>query len=269
MEDPGPQIDKAVELLAKWGVQAGDLWTLGAHRLICGDCTDEATVARVMSGEKADFMLTDPPYCSGGFQESGRSSGSVGTSAVHEKIAADVLSTRGYMALMKAMLAKSGVLAVYIFTDWRMWVNLFDTVESSGFGVRQMIVWDKETPGMGHGWRSQHEIVMFALKGVIAFDRFSHDHGNVIRIQRTGNKHHTTEKPVELIGTILQVMKDMSVVYDPFLGSGTTLIACEKLGRRCRAVEIVPKYVAVALERWTTMTGKTPVRMAAGDGQHG
>ena len=262
-EDPGPQVDKAAELQAKWGTATGQMWLLDSgngyeHRLICGDCTDAAVVARVMGGEQADYILTDPPYCSGGFQESGRSRGSVGTTAVHKQIAADTLSTRGYMALIKAMLSAADTSAAYVFTDWRMWVNLFDAVESSGFGVRQMIVWDKETPGMGHGWRAQHELILFALKGTISFDKFSHAQGNVIQAQRTGNKEHTTEKPVEVLETIIGVMQDMRVVYDPFCGSGTTIIACERLGRRCRACEIEPSYVGVALERWATMTGQTP-----------
>jgi DNA modification methylase len=261
-EDPGPQVDRAEELRAKWGVEAGQVWQLGDHRLICGDCTDPETVRRGMDGEQADYILTDPPYCSGGFQESGRSRGSVGTTAVHKQIAADTLSTRGYMALIKAMLSAADTSAAYVFTDWRMWVNLFDAVESSGFGVRQMIVWDKETPGMGHGWRAQHELILFALKGTISFDKFSHAQGNVIQAQRTGNKEHTTEKPVEVLETIIGVMQDMRVVYDPFCGSGTTIIACERLGRRARCIEIEPGYVAVCLERFYQMTGKTPVLLA-------
>ena len=252
-EDPGAQVDKAAELQEKWGTCLGQVWEIEEHRLVCGDCTDPGVVASVMRGEKADYLLTDPPYCSGGFQESGRSSGSVGTSAVHKRIVADTLSTRGYIALMKAMLATSGTLAAYIFTDWRMWVNLFDAVESSGFGVRQMIVWDKGTPGMGHGWRAQHELIMFALKGVIAFDKFGHAFGNVVQAQRTGNQLHTTEKPVELIERLMEVMASFNVVLDPFLGSGTTMVAAHKLNRRCFGIEISPAYCAVILERMTGM----------------
>ena len=131
-----------------------------------------------------------------------------------------------------------------------------------------MIVWDKETPGMGHGWRAQHELILFALKGTMSFDKFAEAQGNVITAKRTGNKEHTTEKPVEVLETIIGVMQDMRVVYDPFCGSGTTIIACERLGRRCRAVEIEPGYVAVALERWATMTGQTPVLVDAMNGSN-
>ena len=120
-----------------------------------------------------------------------------------------------------------------------------------------MIVWDKGTPGMGRGWRSQHELIMAGMRVAQPFDPHKAQ-GNVIRCERTGNVNHATEKPVELIEKILDVTDMAEVVYDPFLGSGTTLIACEKLGRRARCVEISPSYCAVTLERWSTMTGQTP-----------
>jgi len=226
------------------------------HRLICGDCTDREVVARVMGGEKAQAVVTDPPYCSGGFQESGKKAGSVGTRG-DEMIANDTLSTRGYIALMKSALNMTPVGVLYVFTDWRMWINLFDVMESLGFGVRQMIVWDKGTPGMGRGWRSQHELIMAGMRVAQPFDPHKAQ-GNVIRCERTGNVNHATEKPVELIEKILDVTDMAEVVYDPFLGSGTTLIAAEKLGRRCRACEISPEYVGVALERFYQMTGQEP-----------
>jgi DNA modification methylase len=128
----------------------------GGHRLLCGDSTVATDVERVLGGVKIDMLLTDPPYCSGGFQEAGKAAGSVGTRGT-EMIANDTLSTRGYMALMKATIPTLAAGVVYVFTDWRMWINIFDVVESSGYGVRNMIVWDKGTPGMGAGWRMQHD----------------------------------------------------------------------------------------------------------------
>lgn len=256
VEDVEPAIDRAEELRAKWGVEPGQLWRLGEHRLICGDCTDRSVVERVMDGQKPDCMVTDPPYCSGGFQEAGKKSGSIGTRG-DEMIANDTLSTRGYMALMKSVFLASDCGVAYVFTDWRMWVNLFDVAESSGYGVRNMVVWDKETPGMGRGWRSQHELVLCAMKVTQPFDPHKAQ-GNVIRCSRTGNVLHPTEKPVELIEKILDVTDIARVIFEPFSGSGTTLMACESMGRSCRAIELSPKFVAVALERWSVATGKTP-----------
>lgn len=255
-EDPGAQIDGAEELREKWGVESGQLWQLGEHRLICGDCTDARLVGRLLENGQVDVIVTDPPYCSGGFQEAGRSAGSIGT-LNPQKIVNDRLSTRGYTALLEYALHAVRAESIYIFTDWRMWSHLYDLSEANGYGVRSMIVWNKKSAGMGYGWRSQHELVLFASKDTPKFDLHK-SRGNVIEESRTGNKNHATEKPVELIEELLGVSDFCETVYDPFAGSGTTLIACERLGRKCRAVEITPTYCAVAIQRWVDMTGGEP-----------
>jgi DNA modification methylase len=194
-------------------------------------------------------VLTDPPYCSGGFQEAGRSAGSIGTDAqIVRQIANDRLSTRGYMALIKAAIGATAIPLAYVFTDWRMWVNLFDVMESSGFGVRNMIVWDKGSPGMGMGWRTQHELVMFASRAAVQFDGHKAQ-GNVISASCTGNPDHPTQKPVELLSAILEVTDMAKTVYDPFLGSGGTLVSAHRLGRVCYGCELDPKYADVVLRR--------------------
>lgn len=222
------------------------------HKLLCGDSTVRADVERVMGGKKADCMLTDPPYCSGGFQESGRSSGSIGSDAkLKRTVANDTLSTRGYIALLKSIISVSDCGLVYIFTDWRMWVNLFDAVESSGYGVRNMIVWDKGSPGMGVGWRAQHELVMFGVRTKLGFNNHKAQ-GNVIQCQRTGNVLHATQKPTELLEKILDVTDWAKIIYDPFCGSGSTIMASENLSRHCVAIELMPEICAVVLERMST-----------------
>lgn len=167
-------------------------------------------------------------------------------------IANDTLSTRGYMALMKAMLSLTDAGVAYIFTDWRMWINLFDVVESSGYGVRNMVVWDKGTPGMGVGWRAQHELILCGMRVSQPFNPHKAQ-GNVVACKRTGNVNHPTEKPTELIETLLDVTDMAEVVYDPFCGSGPTMAACERLRRKCRAAELSPAYAAVTLERLAGM----------------
>lgn len=265
MEDPGPQMDRAAELQQEWQTATGQLWTIRSatgttHRLLCGDCTREQDVARLMDGARPDAVLTDPPYCSGGFQEAGRRSGSVGTDAEHRKITNDTLSTRGYVSLMKNALGLANAGICYVFTDWRMWVNLFDVVESSGFGVRNMIVWDKGTPGMGVGWRAQHELIMFASRDSRGFNN-KLAVGNVIQCGRTGNIHHTTEKPVELLRTLLRVADFARIVYDPFAGSGSTILAAEAEGRTALAMEVEPDYAAATLER-LKLSGLEPSQLA-------
>jgi len=227
----------------------GDLWRLGRHRLLCGDSTLRSDVERLLGGVKPDLILTDPPYCSGGFQESNKSIGSVGTDAPHKQVANDRLSSRGYSQLLKSAFSEIGAPFLYAFTDWRMWTFLFDVAESSGFGVRSMIVWDKETPGMGKGWRSQHELIMWATKEIAPFE-YVGGRGNVLQHARTGNVLHTTEKPAELVADLLNIAEFSKIIADPFVGSGTTIIASEMTGRTCYATEIDPAYIDVSVIRW-------------------
>ena len=207
-----------------------------------------------------DLLLTDPPYCSGGFQESGKSAGSIGTTAKPKQIANDRLSTRGYKALLKEAIRKSGVSFLYCFTDWRMWLNLFDVVESENYGVRHMIVWDKGTPGMGRGWRSQHELIMWATKMTPPYNRKYGGAGNVIQAQRTGNTHNATQKPVSVVGELISNTPFAQVIYDPFAGSGTTILAADQHDRRCLAIDLDPACCDVAVERWEDFTGQKAIR---------
>lgn len=234
--------------------EQGDVWELGVHKVRCGDGRDQRVVDGFFSGQPCPLMVSDPPYCSGGFQEAGRSAGTFGN------IASDNLSTRGYVAMMKEVLLAARVQTCYLFTDWRMWMPLYDVVESSGIAVRSMIVWDKGSPGLGSLWRTQHELVMFASRTGSVREKGRPARGNVIQAQRTGNVNHYTEKPVSLIRELIRgdqaSGRDVEPVYDPFAGSGTTLIACEDIGRQCFAVEIEPRFVDVIVRRWQKFTGK-------------
>ncbi|HEX3399410.1 MAG TPA: DNA methyltransferase [Acetobacteraceae bacterium] len=254
-DDVPPTPDAPVSVL-------GDVWTLGRHRLVCGDATSEVDVSLCRGAQRIDMVLTDPPYCSGGFQEAGKASGSVGTRG-DEMVANDTLSTRGYMALMRASLPAFQAGVVYVFTDWRMWINLFDVVESSGYGVRNMIVWDKGTPGMGAGWRMQHELIMCGVRVKSPFNP-KKAQGNVIQAKRTGNKLHAVEKPASLLCEILEVTDLAKTVADPFAGSGTTIIAAEMTGRACHAIEISPAYCDVTVLRWQAFTGQTATHATTG-----
>lgn len=259
---PGADPDAIPTPPKKPTTKPGDLIQLGQHRLLCGDSTRPADLEKLFAGAVPETILTDPPYCSGGFQESGRAKGSIGTErkgGVKPKISNDTLSTRGYRQLLKAAVFGADAPTVYVFLDWRMWANAFDTAEESGYGVRQMIVWDKGNPGMGRGWRSQHELILFGTRGVVDFDNHKAI-GNVRSPKRSGNKHHPTEKPVELLTDILGVMDMARTVYDPFAGSGSTLIAAEMLGRKCYAMELMPAFCDTIVLRWEQATGGKAVR---------
>lgn len=253
--------DAVPELPTEPITQRGDIWILGNHRVMCGDCTNARDRAALLDGAKSEILLTDPPYCSGGFRESGRSGGSIGTDRKggQPTIANDTLSTRGYQALMTAMIQDLPVLVSYIFTDWRMWVYLFDIVESNGLGVKSMIVWDKGTPGMGQGWRTQHELVMFAHRTKPQWDNHK-GYGNVLAGTRSGNDLHPTQKPVEIIEALLDNTDWAHGVLDLFAGSGTTLIACEAKNQPCYAMELTPAYTDVIVKRYIAATGATRIR---------
>ena len=243
--------------------QKGDLWILGRHRVVCGDATSERDRELLLDGAHPEILLTDPPYCSGGFQESGKVTGSIGTKQADGQggyttptISSDNLSTRGYQVLMKAVLGAADVKVAYLFTDWRMWVYLFDLVEGSGLGVRNMIVWNKKSPGMGNGWRAQHELVMFAHRTKPKWDNHK-GYGNVLEATRSGNELHPTQKPVEILEKLLDNTDWAEGVLDPFGGSGTTLIAAESAGQPAYLMEMEPRFVDVIVRRYIKSTGKT------------
>ena len=144
-----------------------------------------------------------------------------------------------------------------------MWVYLFDIFESSTFSVKSMIVWDKGTPGMGRGWRAQHEIVMWGCNITPPYNRKYGGNGNVIQTKRTGNNLHTTEKPVELLEKLINNTPFVKTIADPFIGSGSTLIACEKTNRKCYGMELDPHYCDVIVKRWEEFTGKKAERIEA------
>ena len=240
----------------------GDVWILGRHRVMCGDATSEKDRAELFDGAAPQILLTDPPYCSGGSKESDKSTGSIGTmrkDGSQPMIANDILSTRGYQKLIAAALSDIPCLFAYIFTDWRMWVYLFDLAEGAGFGVKSMIVWNKKTPGMGLGWRSQHELLLFGSRGKTHFDGHK-GYGNVIEISRSGNELHPTQKPVELIEQVLDNTDFATDVYDPFAGSGTTLIAAENKGQTAYCMELTPGYTDTIVRRYIRATGGADVK---------
>lgn len=247
--------------------QRGDLWILGRHRVVCGNSTDEDAMRLLLDGKHPEILLTDPPYCSGGFQESGKSVGSIGTKQSDGNggqktptISSDNLSTRGYQTLMRAVLSATDIKVAYIFTDWRMWLYLWDLVEASGLAIRNMIVWNKKTPGMGNGWRAQHELVMFAHRTKPQWDNHK-GYGNVIEATRSGNEMHPTQKPVEILEKLLDNTDWAEGVYDAFGGSGTTLIAAESVGQSAYLMELEPSFVDVIVRRYIKTTGKDKIQL--------
>ena len=252
-EDVEPQIDKAEELREKWGVESGQLWKLGEHRLICGDCTDKAVVDRVMGGEKADMVFTDPPYGMRLDADFSNMKG-IGRGNKYENIEGDFIDYDPKLVFERFGYCKEIILwgADYYAEkipnrndgSWFVWDKMGDKGVNDDydkmFGSNFELCWSKA--------RHKRALVRVLWKGI--FGLSSED---------TKSRVHPTQKPVELaVWFYEKFTKDGAIIVDLYSGSGSFLIACERLGRKCRAVEISPAYVAVAIQRWVDVTGGTP-----------
>ena len=269
-DDPGAQVDKAEELREKWGAKLGDLWKLGEHRLICGDCTDRSVVVRVMGGEKASLCVTDPPY---GVNYDPAWRGEDLDQTVHgEAIAGD--NNFDWLAAFEHVPAD--VLYVWLASYWLATVQF--GIEKFGFETRYLIIWNKDLAVFGRGnYHWKHEPCLYMVrKGAKMNWQGARDESTVWDIptihsfknghnsEEWGLVGHCNQKPLECMEhPIRNNSAEGETVIDLFSGSGTTLIACERLHRKCRAVEISPAYVAVAIQRWVDMTGGAPELITA------
>lgn len=268
-EDPGVQIDKAEELRQKWGVETGQLWRLGEHRLICGDCTDRAVVERVMEDCRAEMVWTDPPYGVGVGDKNKFLNSIARSNRIEENLVNDTLAEPELVS----MLCKSFDNAIAFCTAGAAWHVaappgplhvLFGQVLKDRGIWRQTIQWVKNNAtfapmGVCYHWRAEPIFFGWLPNGAHRYygDRTQDTVWNFDR--PTKSPEHPTMKPVELVErAIANHSRQDEVVLDMFVGSGTTLIACERLGRKCRAIEISPAYCAVAIQRWVDMTGGTP-----------
>ena len=236
-EDPGADIDRAEELREKWGVETGQLWQLGEHRLICGDCTDAEVVGRVMGEEQAGASVTDPPY-----------------NVDKDKWDVNVMPMLKRAADLLPSIIGDGVCFWFCSTRY-----IPDTImATSALPYRWMFIWYPSN-NMAHGDLGFQKFTpaLVLSSGKIHRPTMQDLREYPIKITNA-DPGHPTPKPIELITYIVEQI-DVDIYFDGFLGSGTTLIACERLGRKCRAAEISPAYCAVAIERWVEMTGQEPV----------
>ena len=277
--DTEAEIDRAEELRVKWGVESGQLWQLGDHRLICGDCTDAATVARVMGGEKAALAVTSPPYNAGDSEKLTNNTHTDDTKYVAG--GSDNLPHDDYLSLLKSSVTQSLSICDLVVVNLQMLsgnkVALIEFLYEFRRKFADVAVWVKDTPQPAMARKvmtSAFEYLWFFSSGdlptrAIGTNDFRGTISNVYAApsQRENQffQVHAATFPVHLPSWILSSFGvSGEIVYEPFSGTGTTLIACENLSRRCRAVEISPAYVAVALERWHVHTGKTPELVSNG-----
>jgi DNA modification methylase len=279
--DDIPAIDAGTGMVC-----AGDLWQLGDHRLYCGDATLPQSYTLLMAGKKARLCFTDAPY-------NVKIDGHVGNSGkirhrefvmASGEMSADAFTQFLYQSHhLMATHAEDGAI-IYSCMDWRHIMELSTAAALAHLDLQNLCVWVKDNGGMGSFYRSRHELVFVFKKGTAA-------HANNIQLGKHGRYRtnvweypgvnsfaggrmqelalHPTVKPLALVA---DAIKDASargeIVLDPFGGSGTTLIAAEKSGRKARLIELDPLYCEVIIRRWQEYAGKEAV-LLQGEPRHG
>jgi DNA modification methylase len=242
----------------------GDIWTLGNHRLMCGDSTQVSDVEKLMAGQRADMVFTDPPY---GIDYSGGRT-QVLKEKTYGKLKNDTLSGVDLGNLIcNVFLFNKQEADVYICVSPIMQKPFLDFLEISGKATDAVIVWDKKNAGLGYmAYRRQCEFILFVKGG--KFKKGDKTDFDLWSIGRDGGQTyvHGTQKPVEVpIRAIENSSKKDDNVLDLFGGSGSTLIACEKLKRKGFIMELDPKYCDVIIKRWQNLTGNDAVLESTGE----
>lgn len=266
----------------------GDVYQLGPHIVVCGDSTDQSVWEKIMLGRKADCVFTDPPY---NVNYSGRGK------KTSEGIMNDNMADGAFDSFLDnafgciARVTKSGA-GWYVFHSTSTQAQFEAALKKHGMAIRNQLIWNKPTASMGWGdYRWKHEPFFYASKdgveSVFYGDRTHHTiidfHDSeqkllnwakkqkkletegkltiwTMKRDRVNEYKHPTQKPVELITyALFNSSKAEDLIVDPFLGSGSTIIACQKTGRVCAGIELDPKFVDVIVQRWVDYTGTESV----------
>lgn len=249
----------------------GDVWILGSHRVLCGDATVLTDIEKVMDGQLADMVFTDPPYNvdygnTAKDKQRAREGKSGGRTIMNDNLG-DAFGQFLYDAITNMLMVTKG--SLYVCMSSSELHTLQSAFVSAGGKWSTFIIWAKNTFTLGRSdYQRQYEPLLYGWKE--GNDRYwcgARDQGDVWFVNKPQkNTLHPTMKPVELVErAVKNSSKTQDIVLDPFGGSGTTLIACEKLGRQCRMVELDPKYVDVIVTRWQEFTGKTAVHAETGE----
>jgi DNA modification methylase len=222
----------------------GDIYQLGNHRLMCGDSTSIDAVEKLLDGKRPDMVFTDPPY-NIDYQ---------GVKDKRDKIKNDKMSDESFKDFLIQSLYSCETM--YVCCSWQ-YAHLFkEAMEAIGRKPKAMIVWDKVNPAQHlDKYFKQHELIFYYGD----FGGHKTIRGDVWTLKRQRNTVHPTMKPVELIELALNDQSDKKIILDLFGGSGSTLIAAEKIGRQARLMELDPKYCDVIIKRWEDFTGQKAV----------
>jgi len=255
--------DDVPEMPARPVAQLGDVWLLGGHRLVCGDSTDAGAVAACLGQEKPHLMVTDPPY---GVEYDPEWRAKAGVNKNRAKMGKvlndDQADWREAWALFPGDVA-------YVWHAGKYTREVQNSLEACSLEVRSQIIWAKDRFALSRGdYHWQHEPCWYAVrkggKGHWHGDRKQSTVWN-IKAREDSGAGHGTQKPVECMRRPMENNSAPgNAVYEPFSGSGTTIIAGEQCGRRVLAIELNPLYVDVAIKRWQDFTGKQATLQATG-----
>ena len=232
-------------------VVLGDLIEIGDHRLLCGDSTDADQVAKLMDGEKADMVFTDPPY--------GINYKSNKRKEEFEYIKNDDIIDCDFLPIIPL----NSNSALYIWTRWDVYSKWIELVEQS-YKVTSCIVWAKQAGGLGdlESFWNQHEFAIYAVKGKVKLR--GKRQGNLWETEdhRSKDYVHPTQKPVELPARGIEATSDKgNIIVDVFLGSGSTMVAAHQLKRKCYGMELDPKYCQVIIDRMIKLDPNIKVKI--------
>ena len=258
---------------------AGDLWLAGEHRILCADARDKHAYAVLMNGRRAQMVITDPPW---NVRVNGHVSGRGQVRHSEFAFASGEMSSDEFRDFLLATIGGMSAISadgalIYVFSDWRHVGVMAAVGDALALELRNICVWNKTTPGQGSFYRSAHELVFIFQKpggpriNNIQQGRFGRSRTNVWTFASPNKfagktddiREHPTPKPTQMIA---EAIKDASnrngIVLDAFLGSGTTILAAEKVGRIAYAIEVEPGFVDLAIRRWQNLTRKD-VRLAS------
>ena len=252
--------DEVPEAPEKPIAKSGDIWKLGEHRLMCGDSLEQENIDKLLENNKADMVFTDPPY-NANYKSRGKDE------LLRKGIKNDNMSNNDFQKFAEKIFLsiKNNIYkgtSFYVCCNWKdSYPRFYFIAEKNELNVSNCIVWNKENAGMGwNDYRYQFEFIIYGFeknkKHNFYGDRKNTDLWSLKRDAKQ-TYSHPTQKPVELIE---KAIKNSSLqdhkILDLFLGSGSTLIACEKTKRKCFGMELDPKYVDVIIKRWEDYTGK-------------
>ena len=254
-EDESPEVDESEPAKS----ELGKVYHLGEHRLMCGDSTDAGSMAILMDGQKADMVFTDPPYnadYSSRVDKTRRKpwGGILNDNMTHEAFENFLIDIN---SVLYANMEDGA--SIYECMDWKHYSQLERSFREA-FDQKSMIVWNKNYFGLGTYYRTKHELILFGVKGdKVNVWNAGHDEMDVWSEDRekVNNYQHPTQKPLSIpMRAIKNSSNNNDLVLDIFGGSGSTLIACEQLGRKCYMMELDPKYCDVIRKRyWKFKTG--------------